>query len=257
MSSVIQKILAVLFPRRCPVCGEFTDSQSPHLCRSCAEALMTEYAKHCPVCKRTAATCSCLVSALSKDPCPVTVLGFYEPGNTGSVSSRLVYALKHQTDDGAAHVFARDLSGAILRAFLIAGEDIRTWTVTFTPRSDLGYEENGFDQAKRLAKLFARYTGARYEPIFRRRGGEEQKDLSAKEREENATTICLRHPRRKHAGKYIVVDDIMTSGATMAECIRLLSTHGAESVRIAVPLRTMPRQADKELWYASLGNNIQ
>ena len=39
MRAVVPKILAALFPRRCPVCGEFTDSASPRLCGQCAEAL--------------------------------------------------------------------------------------------------------------------------------------------------------------------------------------------------------------------------
>ena len=254
MNSLFHKTLSVLFPRRCPVCGKMTDSASPGLCHECAGKLAVEYEKLCPVCKRKATACTCSSEALAPEEASVIAVGFYEPGNTGTVTSRLVYALKHQTDDAAAHILARNLAGAILKEFLAGNEDIRTWTITYAPRSVSGYEKAGFDQAQRLAKLCARYTGARYERIFCRHGGEAQKTLSAADRGANAAdSIRLRHSGRKHTGKYIVVDDILTTGATLAECARLLRSCGAESVRIAIPYRTLPRHPKKELWYAPIG----
>lgn len=258
MSSLFSKIIAVLFPLHCPVCGEWLASDSPGLCPQCAERLADEYDRHCPICKKKAAVCTCYSEALSADNIPVIAVGFYEPGKTDAVTSRLIYTLKQQTDDSAAHLVARDLAGAILKEFLAGNEDIRTWTISYAPRSVSGYEKAGFDQAQRLAKLCARYTGARYESIFRRQGGDAQKELSAADRETNASTsIRLRHPRRKYTGKYIVVDDILTTGATLAECARLLRARGAESVRIAVPYRTLPHRPIKELWYAPSGKNSQ
>lgn len=258
MSSLFDKVLSALFPRRCPVCGEWTDSATPRLCRQCADVLAGEYDRPCPVCQKKAATCTCKAEALSASNIPVITLGFYEPGNTNAVTSRLVYALKHRTDDASAHAFARDLAGAILKELLAGNEDVRTWTITYAPRSVLGYERNGFDQSQRLARLCARYTGSRYERIFRRHGGDTQKELSAADRKTNASdSIRLRHPGRKYSGKYIVVDDILTTGATLAECARLLCSHGAESIRIAAPLRTMPRPPKEELWFASSGKNSQ
>ncbi len=258
MSSQFDKVLSALFPRRCPVCGEWTDSASPRLCRQCADVLVGEYDRPCPVCQKKAATCTCKAEALSASNIPVITLGFYEPGNTNAVTSRLVYALKHRTDDTSAHAFARDLAGAILKEFMATKEDVRTWTVTYVPRSVLGYEKNGFDQAQRLARLCARYTGARYERIFRRHGGDTQKELTEKERQINASaSIRLRHPRRVYSGKYVVIDDILTTGATLAMCADLLLSHGAESIRIATPLRTVPRPPKEELWFASSGKNSQ
>lgn len=258
MSSLYSKITAALFPRRCPVCGKITDSATPRLCHECAEALAVEYEKHCPVCNGKASVCTCHPEAQATHDSSVIALGFYEPGQTNSLTSRLVYALKHQTDDTAAHILARDLAGAILKDFLARDEDVRTWVITYAPRSILGYEENGFDQAQRLAKLCARYVGARYERIFCRHGGDTQKELSEKERQINAAaSIRLRHKRRKYSGKYIVVDDILTTGATLAECAGLLISRGAESVRIAVPYRTLPRRPKQTLWYAAAGKNSQ
>ena len=137
MSSLYSKITAALFPRRCPVCGKITDSATPRLCHECAEALAVEYEKHCPVCNGKASVCTCHPEAPVARDSSVIALGFYEPGQTNSLTSRLVYALKHQTDDTAAHILARDLAGAILKDFLARDEDVRTWVITYAPRSIL------------------------------------------------------------------------------------------------------------------------
>lgn len=251
MSAFLRKIIDTLFPRRCPACGKWTAIASPSLCPACTQKLTEEYLRPCPICKSTAALCTCQPPGLLGNSIPIIARGFYEPGKTDSVTSRLIYSLKHRTDDSAAHLLARDLSGAILREFLSSGEDIRTWTVTYAPRSAAGYEKDGFDQAQRLAKVCARYTGARYASLFCRRGGNIQKKLTEKERQINAAaSLRLRHPRRRHTGKYILVDDILTTGATLAECANLLRLSGAESLRIAVPLRTIPRLPKAELWFA-------
>ena len=256
MNSSFQQILSLLFPRRCPVCGEMIRAAAPQLCENCAAQWQKESALPCPLCQRKARECRCAPAALSGiSNMVVYSAGFYEPGNTHAVTSRLVYALKHRADDGAAHVLARDLAGVILRGGLAEGEDIHTWTITYAPRSAAGLAKDGFDQSRRLAKLCARYTGARFAEIFRRDGGEMQKKLSEEARRINAAaSIRLRHPGRTYSGKYILVDDIITTGATLAECAALLRQSGARSVVFAAALRTRPKRKKRpeqtKLWFA-------
>lgn len=254
MSSSVSHILAALFPRRCPVCGQFTGSGAL-LCRKCAANLELEYKRLCPICHREAPNCRCAVDAVSDTP--LFCCGFYEAGNTTAILSRLVFSLKQNSEDSAAHVLALDLSRVILKQFLAEGEDIRTWTVTYAPRSTEGYARHGFDQSRRLAKLCARLTGARFRPIFRRHGGGVQKELSASDRRVNAASIRLLHPTRRYEGKYLVIDDIVTTGATLGECAAQLRRCGAKDVRFAAPLRALPRRPKKELWFAGVGNNHQ
>lgn len=258
MISIFRKIIALLFPRRCPVCGEWTESDTPSLCPQCAQKLADEYSRPCPCCKETAIRCTCKMEALSEHGAPVITMGFYEPSRPDSVSSRLIYTLKNSPDDSAAHILARDMAGAILKEFLTTGEDIRTWVITYAPRSLSGYEKNGFDQSRRLAGLCARYCGTRYQRLFRRHGGDTQKELTTKDRRANAVaSLRLRHPRRAYTGKYIVIDDILTTGATCQTCASLLRARGAKAVRIATPLKTLSRPSEQKPWYASLGNNSQ
>ncbi len=254
MSSAASHILSALFPRRCPVCCQFTGSAAL-LCRDCAANLEFEYKRLCPVCHQEAHHCRCAVNAVSDTP--LLCCGFYEAGNTTAILSRLVFSLKQNADDSAAHVLARDLSRVILKQFLTEGEDIRTWTITYAPRSSAGYARHGFDQSRRLAKLCAHFTGAKFQPLFRRHGGGVQKELSAADRRVNAASIRLLHPARRCEGKFLVIDDIVTTGATLEECAAQLRRYGAKDVRIAAPLRALPHHPKKELWFAGAGNNHQ
>lgn len=248
MSDWLARLTALVFPRKCPVCGTLcADGVNARLCASCADRFRAELSRRCPVCGETAAACRCEPSAFAASMTEVNgvrfvCIGFYDPSSHRDVLSRLVFSLKESTDDAAARIFAGLLSAQLLRCFLAAEEDVRRWTFIYPPRTKEARDRYGFDQAERLARLCARACGASFMKVFRRTGGESQKQLRADERVRNVSdAFSVRNPSRCANRKFILIDDIITTGATAAACAGLLRACGAEAVFAASALRTVPR----------------
>lgn len=252
-----ETILNLFFPLKCPLCGTLTDGGRARLCPDCAEKANDAWNTPCPVCHRTAVQCECLPDDFALGHASLMgrthlCIGFYDPAKDESVASRLIFALKEQTCDAAAYVLAQHLARELMRLFCLANEDIRTWTLVYPPRTAERKAELGFDQAELLTRFLAGTTGARRQNIFRRKGGREQKRLNGRERAANAArSLTLPHPEQCRGQKFILIDDILTSGATLSHCARLLYDAGAEAVFSATVLKTLPRRTkgEKLLWF--------
>lgn len=249
--SVVQRILNTLFPPKCPVCGALTEGPFAQLCPDCTKKLAEELTIPCPLCGCTAEQCRCLPADLEPGGTSFhgkthLCVGFYQPGKPDSVLSRLIYALKERSGDASAQILARMLVRPLMRLFVETGENPREWLLVYPPRSPAKKAETGFDHAERLTRILAKSTGAKAEHVFVRRGGSEQKLLGEEERRENIRrTMVLRHPVKCRDKKILLIDDVLTSGATLSYCAELLRKAGAGEIVCATVLKTLPRKQKK------------
>jgi len=133
----------------------------------------------------------------------------------------------------------RELARPMARWMVRSGEELLTpdslvapvplhWTRLVTRR---------FNQAADLAREIGRQCGACYEPqlLKRHKRTRQQVGLSAKERRKNVRTAFVPGPLRSGplAGRHVVlVDDVMTTGSTLAACSKCLLRAGAASVDV-------------------------
>lgn len=100
-----------------------------------------------------------------------------------------------------------------------------------------------FNQAEVLARDLGRSLGLTVAPriLRRRRHTPAQSGLSARERRKNLKGAFMARPGAASlAGKHIaLVDDVMTTGATVGECARALKQAGAQSVSVWVVARAL------------------
>lgn len=106
------------------------------------------------------------------------------------------------------------------------------WIVP-VPLHPVRQRERGFNQAERLARRLSKHTGIPLATDFleRRDFHSTQTQLSRKQREENVARAF--HPRRETAlnrARCIVVDDVLTTGATTNAVAQTLRRLGAEEV---------------------------
>jgi ComF family protein len=97
--------------------------------------------------------------------------------------------------------------------------------------------QRGYDHAALLAKAFAKHRRLAYRPLLRRTSTSSQRGASKTQRLQQAQT-AFRVPRPLNPNMpYLVVDDIVTTGATLTFAAKTLRVAGAKEVWVAAVAR--------------------
>ena len=146
---------------------------------------------------------------------------------------KLIHALKY-----ARHFsLAGQLGEELARRFGPAGWDMQGCTLVPVPLHKRRLEERGFNQSEKLARAIAKETDPRLKvvPLVRRvRYTQSQTQLSSEQRQQNvAGAFALSRMRRKQVAgaRLVLVDDVLTTGATLQACAHILLDSGAAEVR--------------------------
>ena len=186
----------------------------------------------CPVCERPGpAPCGPCIARLT----PVGEV----PGPSGI--DRCCAAVAYE-DEGRLLVGAlkfrraRDVAGwlAAAMAALVVGEALDV--VTWAPTTRRHRAERGYDQAELLARRVARRLGLPAQRTIRRVGDRPQTGLHRAERIAGPVFIAERRVR----GSVLVVDDVITTGATLSAAAAALRAGGADGVVALVAAATPP-----------------
>jgi ComF family protein len=246
----------LIFPPRCAACRclvPFDGAGGEQaLCRDCRGEWELEKLVRCPDCRRAMIDCRCMPDMIRNAGCAGLVrLVSYDSDRPESTVNRATNNLKRIKDADAFDFFASQLLLPIQNRLDEFELDMADMTVTFCPRRRSAVREHGFDQAEQLAKSLAALGGAEFETLLLRRRfifEREQKHLTAAERLQNAgQAVRLTKAGRQAAGKRVIlIDDVVTTGATFSACADLLRLAGVQLVIgacIAVVVRK-PRGVD-------------
>lgn len=238
----LQRVLARV-PSRCEVCHSWP---SQPVCGDCLARLAPATAR-CPGCALAWAPLpsgpsrcpECLRSPLPLDAC-LAALDYAYPWRD------LITQFKFQRQTGWTGFFTQQmLALAELRAALdrLEPED---WLLAM-PLSRDRLAERGFNQAWELARVLHRHSGCRARLdarlLLRVRQTPAQSTLDRQARLRNLQGALLVDPLRQHelAGRRVLlVDDVMTTGASLATAALALRSAGAASVTGVVLARTPP-----------------
>lgn len=222
MAESYLKALADLFyPQRCVGCRA---RASDLLCAGCYEALPFIGP---PVCRR------CGLPTAFDTPVCEGCKGrdlFFDasraPLRYEGVGKEIVHTLKYR---GYLTVAPRLAGPLMTSAVLEAREPGRFDGVVPVPLHRSRMARRGFNQAALLAREVAGGIGAHTEEALRAvRGTRDQVELSAAERRANVRGAFRAESRVR--GRVLLVDDVLTTGATLSECARVLKEAGASEV---------------------------
>jgi predicted amidophosphoribosyltransferase len=138
------------------------------------------------------------------------------------VARRIVHGLKYARRLALARVAAE----AMLRA--LPGEELaRAPAVVPVPAGPWRWRWRGFDPAEEIAIAFADEGGMPMQPCLRRSGGRRQVGRRRRDRLADPPRVWASAPAPDAA---LLVDDVWTTGATLAACGRALREGGCSRV---------------------------
>ncbi len=232
-ASVLRPLLQFIYPQTCLACEKILGDADQRICFECLSSIR-RLSIDDPLYreKRSQLTSRGNISGLA------SVFHFEKDGTL----QHLVHHLKYneKTDVGVE-------LGKMLGEMLIT----MLGTVSFNgiapvPLHPLKKRERGFNQSEFVCKGVRAVTGVRVMPsILRRvRHTRTQTKLNTLERMENVSDAFELNPRYASVvpqSTFLIVDDIITTGATTNECARVLMECGAKKVfaaSIGVPDHT-------------------
>lgn len=230
-------IFNLIFPKKCISCGDFMKSGEYDVfcpvCRTKYEAMKRE---KCRVCGSPHVMCRCIASKLKLIDVPVTERHVFAFGS--ELSCTLIYKLKRK-NLSALRIFLSHECGEIVKEETTGGT-CEDFAIVFPPRSKSGIKEYGFDQAHIIATEVSKITDIPLLKVFKRSlGGKAQKTLSAREREENAEkTFDISEKADLSGRSVIIIDDVVTSGSTVARLSELSKLYGAKRIIVVSVAKT-------------------
>ncbi|MBQ8309928.1 MAG: ComF family protein [Clostridia bacterium] len=252
---ILNYLRDLCFPPRCVACCELLDWKAPAedrasqdaLCNRCLREWVSETLETCGICAKRVGDCFCqpfpMSAAKSDGLCKLT---YYLPQKKTPVQNRMIYSVKQKNDCKTVHFLAEALAPMLTARLSELGLTDSEVVITHLPRARSAVLFHGVDQAKALALGLSAMLGVSHSTlIVRRRGADRvQKALSVTEREKNAKHAFLPAKNVECRGKTVLlVDDIVTTGAGMAACTRILRKMGAAHV-IAVAIASDVKNKD-------------
>lgn len=237
--SPLAPLVDFVFPPRCPICGEGVSTQGG-LCVGCWGNLVIPGKPACDSCGTpfsgegidNVVCVPCRIAPPLHDG--ITAATIYN-----DTSRKLVLAIKHGGRIALGPMMARLIAARI-------DMEMEGWVAVPVPLHRWRLWRRGFNQAAILAREIARLKGAGLcvDALVRTRSTPSLGGLGAPARA-NALAGAIRinetHRNRVAGARILLVDDVLTSGATSDQCVSVLKQAGADQVVIACFARVLDK----------------
>lgn len=226
-------IMDLALPRCCAVCGQRLRLFEKHLCTGClADIPYTYYwrLRHNPMADRFNERIQTnLTDGIREHYCNAAALFFF---NSEAPYRHIPYRIKYRGDIELGRFFGRMLGKRLLTFPEMAGADV----ITPVPLHWSRLWKRGYNQAEAIASGMSMEMGIdlRKDLIYRTRRTETQTRLSVQEKAANVTgAFGTRIPPGHDMRHIIIVDDVFTTGATLAACHKAIRS-SAPLARISI-----------------------
>jgi ComF family protein len=230
-------LLDMLYPRRCIGCGAASPDSFHYICRECwadSARVAPPFCSHCgdPVAGAVDHDFICY-SCSAKKP---AFDGARSAARYDGVVGEALRQLKYEQALWLAPDLATLLHHCIRAEYPGQAFDL----LVPVPLHHVRKRSRGYNQSEVLAKELGRKLGHTSHPklLQRIRPTISQTNLTAKDRLSNVTQAFRYGKGKRLAGKKVLlVDDVMTTGATVNACAKTLKKGGAASVHVITAAR--------------------
>lgn len=228
----VHAITNLIFPRECESCsnpvGPFHIGE--RLCHHCYESLSPISHPYCPICAEPFAT---------NDPAPLVCPNCsdrkssfdfaYAPYEYRGPVREIIHRFKYDREIHLRQLLGQLLSTGLSEPRILAQTH---WIITPVPLHNRRYREREFNQANEIARVLRKLCPyPLLSGLLRSRYTSGQAKLDRNGRLQNlkgAFSLTPTAERKKlYAGKHVMlIDDVLTTGATIHECARVLKKEG-------------------------------
>ena len=241
-AQVFAPLIDLVYPPRCPICGNATADQGG-LCAPCWSELVIPGDPACATCSRPfpsdmtnadGAQCAVCLERMPKHS------GIHAGTIYNDASRKLILSFKH----GRKIALARQLAEMIGSKIPQTDDVVRLPLLVPVPLHRWRLWRRGYNQSALLALELEKLGKGKalVDGLYRIRNTPMLGGMQRKQREKTLSGAIRLNPRRAtmlSGQDVILVDDVLTSGATSDACTRVLLKGGARSVSIACFARVM------------------
>ncbi len=224
MSTCLDFVKYMIYPRRCEICGEVVPI-SDRICEACTHntPILGEV---CFKCGRMKKDCECK-SARHKPSYDAIVAPFTYDENV----VKAVHRLKFYNRPELANPMGRQIANTVKERY----DDIDFDFVTAVPLTARRNYRRGYNQSSLLAKTVAKELGLKYKPTLKKvfNTPPQRKTLAKYRRGNVFGAFDIINDEDIENKKILIIDDVKTTGATISHCAYVLKIYGAESVYAA------------------------
>ncbi len=236
---LLDRLLDLIFVPKCASCGEILSDGERVLCRTCNIKYDMLCHRKCRACGCDICSCDCTKDGIAANGVwRLSKLCAYIPSQENSPVKAMLYSFKNNNRESVREFFACEMSEMIRKKH---PEYADGYTLCYVPRSSASYRSYGYDHMKELSREISKKLGIPYESIFcRAKGAMVQKELSRAARFENTQRSIRLRPEYEKGGdgflgrRFILIDDVCVSGASLGKCASLIISEGAVEVRCFV-----------------------
>lgn len=215
---MIERLISLFAPHICLVCG----SEGLIVCDACSHDSFSRLPDRCYKCKSLTVDSAVCLRCRQKVR-HVWVVTEYE-----NVAKKLIYDYKFARAKAAAVVIAEQLN---MRLPYFDHSTI----VTYVPTASSRVRLRGYDHAALIACSFSKRRGLRCASLLARTGQERQVGSGRVARYTQASRdYKVVSAKRAQGQTVLILDDVLTTGATIESCGALLKHAGAKQVIAAV-----------------------
>lgn len=211
---LIEGVLARVAPHHCISC----DAEGLLLCAACEPRLtrlpercyrchkLSPQGRMCPTCRHASALYAVHALVLYKD-----------------VAKELVWRLKFL----GARAAAQEIAHLLAAELRLPANGV----IVHAPTASGRLRQRGYDQAQLIAKALARELNLPYVPLLKRMGQQQQVGAGRQQRLAQLTdAFWVSQPEGVKGTHILLVDDVLTTGATLEAAAKVLKTAGAKRV---------------------------
>lgn len=229
VTSLWWDVLDFIYPQRCPVCQTALSSGRELMCQNCMFKFREKkrlLGPYCPSCKRQLPSLSDGCECEESDP---TLEAVFSLGVYDEEMEALIENFKYRRKRRLGAFLSELLSESLLDSVKLPRADF----IVAVPLHKRKLRERGFNQSKIIASQLSEKLGIPVLPdsVIRKRNTRTQTGLSREERRKNVKDAFKLTGKVDLEGRrLLLVDDVLTTGATMSECARTLKNAGAKKI---------------------------